>query len=259
MTIEIFVINLARRPDRLGFMNRQLGDLGLSYTRVEAIDGFADEDFGYPAAHPRLSKGEYACYLSHVKAWKLFIASGAERCLVLEDDVVLSDSLPEILAHSAFFEHKGAVTRLESRIYSTRVSLFFRHRFRNRKLVRLHAYDGGAGALVLTRDYINFLLENHSIPQVPVDDVTLNPVENEFRPHIVYQLDPAAAIQRHFLNPDHPEFDDESDLDATRGKPIPLRRQKGIFQKFARHLRQRIRNFHHNTLTTVKVIPFNKD
>ena len=37
--MKIFVINLARRPERMAFMERQFASLGLSFERVEAIDG----------------------------------------------------------------------------------------------------------------------------------------------------------------------------------------------------------------------------
>jgi len=257
--VQIYLVNLASRPDRLAFMTDQLNALGLPFTRVDAINGLGADDIGYPADHPRLSKGEFACYLSHKKVWKLFLESGTERCLVLEDDVLLSNSLPEILAHEAFYEHKGAVTRLETRIYKSRLSIFTRHRFKKRKLGRLLAYDGGTAALVLTRKYVEYLLEHHSVPEVPVDDVTLNPVETAFRPHVVYQMDPGAAIQRHFLVTDDPEHNTESDLEEMRGVPLSKKEAIGFGQKIKLQLRRRARNFHHNTLTTVKLIPFRKD
>lgn len=257
--MQIYVINLARRPDRLAFMEAQLAKLQLPFIRVDAVDGLGNDDIGYPADHSRLSKGEYACYLSHVKAWKLFIDSGAERCLVLEDDVYLSSSLPEILAHPAFFDHNGALTRLECNVFPARLSIFARHRFKNWKITRLQAYNGGSGALVLTRKYLTYLLAHHSIPEIPVDDITLNPVETDYRPHIIYQLEPAPAIQRQFLEPRHPEHARESDLQDSRGKPTSRQIPSGLFPKVKQILKQRMLNFRNNTVTKTKLIEFGKD
>ncbi len=41
--------------------------------------------------------GELGCYLSHVRAMRHFLASRAVFALVLEDDVLLHDSLPAVL------------------------------------------------------------------------------------------------------------------------------------------------------------------
>ena len=41
--------------------------------------------------------GELGCYLSHVQAMHAFLASSADFALILEDDVLLHDSLPAVL------------------------------------------------------------------------------------------------------------------------------------------------------------------
>jgi glycosyl transferase family 25 len=41
--------------------------------------------------------GELGCYLSHVAAMRLFLATDAVSALILEDDVLLHDSLPAVL------------------------------------------------------------------------------------------------------------------------------------------------------------------
>lgn len=68
--MDTFLINLDHRTDRLDFMQKQLDAIGLMVTRISAVNGLGAADIGYSEHHPRLSKGEYACYLSHVKCWK---------------------------------------------------------------------------------------------------------------------------------------------------------------------------------------------
>ncbi|MBK6469843.1 MAG: glycosyltransferase family 25 protein [Betaproteobacteria bacterium] len=100
------MINLDRAPDRLARVHAQLQHLQLPFTRLAAVDARAltpeqraalDEP-AYRRKHgmsPVL--GELGCYLSHVAVMRAFLASDAAFALVLEDDVLLQDSLPAVL------------------------------------------------------------------------------------------------------------------------------------------------------------------
>ena len=259
MKMEIFLINLERRPDRLAFMDSQLKDLGLPYTRINAIDGLGAAEIGYPENHKRLSKGEYACYLSHVKVWDAFLASGAPRCLLLEDDLTLARSLPQILAHEPFFNHNGKLTRLECRIFRTRVAKIWRHRFLGRKLRKITAYDGGTGAIVLTRAYAQYLRAHHAAPKIPVDDLVLDPASTSYKPRAVYQLDPAPAIQSMFLEGKPARTYGRSDLQRTRAKPAAPPPPSSALRVFFSELSQLGKNVHTNLFHISKTISFRDD
>ena len=240
-------------------MDSQLAALGLPYTRIEAVDGLDDRDIGFPEDHQRLSKGEFACYLSHVNCWDTFLASGEAHCLILEDDVTLAKSLPQILAHEPFFSHNGKVTRLECRIFRTKVSKFWRFRFLGRKLRRITAYDGGTGAIVMTRDYVQYLRANHAEPKIPLDDQVLDPAASSYRPKTVYQLDPAPAIQSIFLEGKPARTYGRSDLRKTRVKPPAPPPPGNPLQVFTSELVQLGRNIINNLFHEFKVIPFQDD
>lgn len=104
--LQTWVINLDRAPQRLARVSARLQQLQLPYTRLPAVDaraltpeqrGLLDEP-AYRRKHgmsPVL--GELGCYLSHVAALRAFLASDAAFALVLEDDVLLHDSLPAVL------------------------------------------------------------------------------------------------------------------------------------------------------------------
>ena len=104
--LQTWVINLDRAPERLARIASQLQRLGLHYTRLAAVDARAltPEQHGaldeaaYRRKHgmaPML--GELGCYLSHVQAMRLFLAGEEDFALILEDDVLLKDSLPAVL------------------------------------------------------------------------------------------------------------------------------------------------------------------
>ena len=100
------MINLDRAPERWARISAQLQRLQLPCTRLAAVDAKAltpaqraalDE----PAFHRKHGMtpvpGELGCYLSHIEVMRHFLASDAEFALVLEDDVLLQDSLPAVL------------------------------------------------------------------------------------------------------------------------------------------------------------------
>ncbi len=107
--LQTWVINLDRAPERLARIRAQLQALGLPYTRLPAVDARALkpeqsaelDSSAYRRKHgmtPVL--GELGCYLSHIDAMRLFLARDAREAacaLILEDDVLLHDSLPAVL------------------------------------------------------------------------------------------------------------------------------------------------------------------
>ena len=105
--LQTWVINLDRAPDRLERISRQLQRLGLPFTRLPAVDARAltadqraalDEP-GYRRKHGMTPlPGELGCYLSHVRGDATVPGQRqAEFALILEDDVLLHDSLPAVL------------------------------------------------------------------------------------------------------------------------------------------------------------------
>ena len=89
-----FVLNLDRSPERLAAVARALDALGIRPIRVPAVDGRAlslplpgIDPALYLGTHGReLLMGEVGCYLSHLRALRLFLASGFAQAMVLEDD-----------------------------------------------------------------------------------------------------------------------------------------------------------------------------
>ena len=97
--MRIFLINLARRPDRLAAMTRAAG--GLPLRRIEAVDARdpGDLDGLFEEAGPlgEIPRGDKACLLSHRAAWQEFVASGEAHATFLEDDVILTPSAGRFL------------------------------------------------------------------------------------------------------------------------------------------------------------------
>jgi glycosyl transferase family 25 len=113
--MRAYLINLDAATDRRAFMEQALAVMRFPVTRISAIDGrtltrpHADYDEAkYHRRHGRTTKpGEIGCFLSHVEAWRAFLATGDAHGLICEDDLVLGPDLEKVidlaLAHSAYW------------------------------------------------------------------------------------------------------------------------------------------------------------
>ena len=106
-SVPVYVISLARASERRENMRRQLGALGMAFEFVDAVDGSTLK----PEQIPRrvrpakfkmvygrgILKGEIGCFLSHCAVLERIAKSGDDCALILEDDAVLPDDLPDIV------------------------------------------------------------------------------------------------------------------------------------------------------------------
>lgn len=247
--MQIYLINLARRPDRLAFMEAQLAKLGLPFIRIDAVDGLGEDDIGYPENHPALTKPEYACYLSHIKAYKAFVESGESHGLILEDDAQLSAHLPEFLAHSGFFTRKNAVVRVEAPTLEywkkpariERQPVDSQHNF---ELYRIKSNTMGTGAFVISQEIAKRVISNHLEPTIQIDVLLMGKGHITNPPIEILQVNPSLAKQRQYF--EHSTYTPEQDSDIITSRKIRLKNMRhgksdtGIFAQLAA-------NFIHNS------------
>ena len=93
---DVPVINLEGSDERLESVRHMLDREKIVWRRMPAVDGRhgmqeGDYDYDESAAiirHDRpLNTGEIGCYLSHIKALRMFLAGEAACAVVLEDDI----------------------------------------------------------------------------------------------------------------------------------------------------------------------------
>jgi hypothetical protein len=99
---KIFVINLARRPDRKKSMEYFFTTQNISssgYEFVEAYDGqsqtiitqYVSNKKSNPS-NPIITPGHYACLLSHLQVIQLAKSRGYKKIMILEDDVYTQET-----------------------------------------------------------------------------------------------------------------------------------------------------------------------
>jgi glycosyl transferase family 25 len=99
----VLVINVKRYTERRAHVERELARVGIEHYAFI-------HDFDIPDITPeidrtwcrgdRLNPGQKSCALKHVAALQQVVARGGSRCLILEDDVVLSADFEQGLARA---------------------------------------------------------------------------------------------------------------------------------------------------------------
>lgn len=88
-------------------INQQCHSLGIRCNRIAATDGkllfenekkkFYNHKKNKEKYHKVLTNGELGCYLSHLACWKKIIADNLDFALILEDDALLENTLPQFI------------------------------------------------------------------------------------------------------------------------------------------------------------------
>jgi len=120
----VLLINLAGSKDRLATAQAELSRSGLSFERIEAVDGRlrSAEQLAQLAPWDRaaffkpLSPGEVGCYLSHVAAAERIVQAGWPCAVVLEDDFRLKEGFAEALAALAARPSLPHMVKFEGRL-----------------------------------------------------------------------------------------------------------------------------------------------
>lgn len=125
----LYLINLKSAKNRLSRMTNILNEKGLRYELVEAIDGRILSQGEINGLYSRfkswlilnrqMTRSEIGCALSHKKAYRKFLATNEQSCVIFEDDIIVSDMInnaidvaqkaiskdqPEVILLSAFDE-----------------------------------------------------------------------------------------------------------------------------------------------------------
>lgn len=213
--MRIYLINLARRPDRLAAMHRQAE--GLALTRVDALDAAtadaASVDRWFAPGGPlgEIPRGDKCCLLSHRQAWELFLASGDAHAVFLEDDVRLSKVASALLAGDGWIPADVAVVKLEH--YGPPGQRVLLNTIRavgeDFRLGRMLSRHTGAAAYILSRGAAQTLLAQTRF-DLPVDHLLFNPNNSAlFSTLSPWQLVPPIARQQEFVG-------SQSDIESTR-------------------------------------------
>jgi glycosyl transferase family 25 len=167
------MINLDRQTERLRWMERGLDAAGVPFRRVRAVDArrlpvaFLAERL--PASGRPLSPFEVALTLSHRKAWRAFLRSGAGRCVVCEDDVHFGRDFAALLSALDSGRIPFDIVKLETVGERVLIDAGACHMAAGRRLCPLRSAYMGAAGYVLNRHAAATLLRVSRSLSVPLD------------------------------------------------------------------------------------------
>lgn len=230
--VFVAYINLARRTDRRAKMETQLAALNLTARRIEAVTP-ADIPSELVERHTsrrhveHVHLSELSCSLSHHAALRAFLASGEDFGLILEDDVVLSSSVKDLIQTPlAGFD----VLRLET---------FFdhQHHFRSESITlgsfglhRIASRCAGTAAYIVNRHAAVAILDATHALSRSFDFVLFFPFRRPGSRLKTMQVIPALAAQEHRLTPRDYDGDIQQRQDDRPPKPAHLTIPHGLMQ-----------------------------
>jgi glycosyl transferase family 25 len=202
--MRTFLINLARRPDRLQAMTAQLSNLGLPVQVVPAVDAMkvsddqANRRFAANGPLGPIPKGDKCCTLSHMRAWEMFLASGDSLALVLEDDVAIDSDAIRLLQDLSWIGPSVGLVKIEH--YGPESQRVLVDELVDvgcgRQVGRLLSRHTGAAAYIISRQTAQKVLSWPKRWTLPVDHMLFNPNNSPLAATLrPYQLTPAIARQ----------------------------------------------------------------
>jgi hypothetical protein len=95
---RVYVLNLPHRTDRMGQVSDRLSRHGVDFERFSATDGSVMSPLWRALRNPHFTTPSYlACAVSHLSIYRQAQRDGLGRVLIVEDDVVVSNSLSRCL------------------------------------------------------------------------------------------------------------------------------------------------------------------
>lgn len=239
--MKIFVINLARNPERLERMERLLGAQGLEFERLDAVDGKrldAEEIARWSQKKPDgslcLSPSEVGCMLSHRHAWEKIAAMETGHAAVLEDDIHFSAEAAAFLKSGKWIPADAEIVKIETvKKWKTVVSKTSIPLDHGHSLAKLLGQHFGTGGYIVTASGARRLLQEIGAVHMAIDQIMFDPASDLFTRLSIYQIMPALCIQDQFLNVPDPTMNGE----VTRAWRAN-RKRKTLMQKAVRELRR---------------------
>jgi glycosyl transferase family 25 len=188
----VYVINLARRPDRLASIKATLDRGGLSFTRIDAVDAQScDPDWleaSFAAAGPlgSISPGAKACTLSHFRAYETFLSSpdaaSASHAIILEDDVHLTEAAAALLSDLYWLPAATHLLKLErSGTRAPPVLLGRTNRIGGAEgplIASLFSEHLGSAGYVISRSAAAAIVAINPKPMLAIDHLLFDPVRS---------------------------------------------------------------------------------
>lgn len=198
-----YVISLANAKGRRTLMKQYAPLNALEWQFFDALDAKHPQSAAQLAQLPDVGpwgeffSGDKACTLSHFNVMNAFLATDAPYCLILEDDVFLSDDVAQWMSDVSWWPKGADIVRFERwRAPELRLVLGRRaSRHLRRDIHPLYSRHSGTAGYVISRAAAQKVLRQTQ-PNVPIDHLLFNKAISALaRDLSVYQVTPGLAQQ----------------------------------------------------------------
>ncbi len=239
-------MNLRRAEDRLKTLRRRFGEAGLSFERIEGVDGRLLEQAELQRRVPadgrwgRLTAGEVGCFLSHRACWRAFLDAGIRHAAIFEDDVFLGENAAAVLGDDGWVPGDADIVKLETTASRVYLDTSPRGMIDGRRVQRLRSSHYCAAGYIVSRDCAERLLRQSETFCEALDDFLFSALSPVFSTSVVYQLSPAVCVQEWGVKGEGRTQDPGTSIEGREVKQRhglpPARRLKEICSKESRSL-----------------------
>lgn len=192
------VINVPQATDRLQHIDKLFTHFGINYIieNANAIDDLSEDvltRFGSPT-DPTTQRA-IACTQSHVSAWRTFLSTDNEECMIAEDDILLCRNFDTIWNNLDIPDDSFAIWKIETMNATCTIQRRCERQYNGFSFHQLHSGHAGAAAYIINRKTAKFLLSVANDFRAIIDNELFDPILCNVPMCRTYQAIPALCIQ----------------------------------------------------------------
>lgn len=204
--MQIQIISLTTALERRKHIQNEFGKQSISFNFFDALI----PNVAVPLAEKmklnihcdRITKGELACFMSHVSLWKKMVDENISYMAIFEDDIFLGENSSEFLNCSDWIEANWHIVKTEAFAHKIIVGKLKKIENKPREIAPLKCKNLGTAGYILSlegaKSYLKYVSSNEIIP---LDEMMFDCYIKSNNLN-VYQLFPALCIQEMMLFPE---------------------------------------------------------
>jgi glycosyl transferase family 25 len=178
-----------------------------------------------------MGPSEIACFLSHRKIWEMVILQQIPWAFVAEDDIYISESLPQFLQNQHWMPANADIIKAETAKQRVWLEPRSYGQHRQHQLYRLRSFHGGSAGYFVSLQAATKLLERSEHCLVSPDQALFNSRFSICQGLKIYQIDPALVAQDwvHVAKSNQPHFQSLLLADRHQYHARQLSRNRSFF------------------------------
>ncbi len=192
------IINLPQATDRLQHIDKLFTHFGINYIiekgyTIDCVPKGVIARYGSPTDPIRLRS--IACTQSHVSAWKTFLSTDNEECMIAEDDILLCRNFDSIWNNLDIPGDSYAIWKIETANATCTIQKRYERQYNCFSFHQLYSGHSGTAAYIINRKTAKFLLSVASDFRATTDHELFDPLFRSVPMCRTYQAVPALCIQ----------------------------------------------------------------